>query len=111
MLQARAGTGPWHPIGPAAADDLNTVAIGVHSSTRLDVRAHFLRSATNASQSSGVELTFAVDLREAVAEPRAGGELPDTGAPGLRWPLLLGAVLIGGGLALVRRRSEEDGDG
>lgn len=111
VVQARAGTGPWHRVGPVAADDLNAVAIGVRSSTRLDVRARFLGSAGNTSQSSGVTLSFAVDLHEAVAETPGRDDLPGTGAAELRWPLLVGAVLTGAGLVLVRRRGQEHGDG
>ncbi|MFL6061726.1 MAG: hypothetical protein ACJ72E_10865 [Marmoricola sp.] len=106
-LQARVGSEAWHPIARAGSGVLNALAIGTDRARRVDVRAVFRAGARNATQASGVVLHFVVDLGQAVGAAPQGtspGSLPATGAPAIRGPLLLAAVLIGAGAALVRRR-------
>ncbi len=99
-LRARVAGGPWTPVGESVGPPLDSIAIGVGESRRVDVRAGLRAAADNLTRTSVVALTFVVRLSEKVPPATT---IPDTGAPGLRGPLLVAALCLGGGLALVRR--------
>jgi hypothetical protein len=101
LLRARVAGGLWQPMAREAGSALSAVALGVGETRRIDVRAAFREASANTSQASAVVLRFVVRLDE--ADPDRG-PIPDTGAPALRGPLLLAVLLLGTGLALVRRR-------
>ena len=107
-LYARTDGGAWHlvPVGvPSARLDRAGLPLGQVS--RIDVRAVFDPASPNRSQSQDTTLSFVIRLAD--ADPRADGgpgDLAGTGAPGVRLPVLAGALLLGCGVALVRRRRE-----
>jgi len=100
LLRARVAGGSWKSVVGEVGPPLDSIAIGVGESRRIDVRAVLRAASDNVSQTAAVALTFVVRLTETV--PRAA-TMPDTGAPGLRGPLFLAALCLGTGLALVRR--------
>lgn len=100
QLRARVAGGSWNPVGDEVGPPLGSIALGVGESRRIDVRAALRAASGNLSQTAGVALTFVVRLTEKA--PRAT-TMPDTGAPALRGPVLLAALCLGTGLALVRR--------
>jgi LPXTG-motif cell wall-anchored protein len=113
-LEARAAGGDWAVLAnTATAKMLNTDALGVGESTRVDLRATFDAASTNQSQTSAVALRFQVTLSQAGPKAPSGspgggtGILPATGAPFGPWVVWLGAALTGAGLALVRRSRRE----
>ena len=109
-LAARTDSGDWHPVPvgvPSAR--LDRAGLPVGRVTRVDVRAVFDPASPNRSQDQDTTLSFVIRLADAHGDPRAGGgrgDLAGTGAPDLRLPVLAGALLLGCGVALVRRREE-----
>ncbi len=100
QLRARIAGGSWMPVVGEVGPSLDSIAIGVGDSRRIDVRAVLRAASDNLSQTAAVALTFVVRLTETVPSRPT---MPDTGAPALRGPLLLAALCLGTGLALVRR--------
>lgn len=117
-LSARAGRGEWVDLERTANDHrFGDRVLGVGERTRVQVRAAFHPGSTNQSQRAELELRFRVVLTDADVAPEAESEvepttgavdgfLPGTGARELGWLVLLGATLLGCGLAIVRRRWE-----
>jgi LPXTG-motif cell wall-anchored protein len=115
-LTVRAAGGPWAALenGQPVATLLRGALVR-DERVRVDVRVVFDRASTNQSQVRRLPLTFHVRLVGAGADadvPDDGPDaLPDTGSLVEPWIVWLGAVLIGGGLALVlaaRRREADD---
>ena len=106
VLHARVDGGAWVrlPIRDASAP-LSSDAIPVHGVARIDVRAAFVPESGNASQARTARLELDVRLQDAgVEEPTSpGSPLPGIGAPPIALPLIGGLLLVGLGLALVRR--------
>lgn len=116
-LDARIGAGEWTRLrrtGDSFA--LATDALPARASVKVTVRARFDPASGNRSQGRHFRLAFHVTLADARAEPDAGGAgdapLPNAGAAMSGWLVVLGAVAVGGGAALMRRRPRrEDPDG
>jgi LPXTG-motif cell wall-anchored protein len=128
-IHARAGDGPWRPLGDAAGRDrLLTDAVRLGGVVRVDVRVDFDRGSTNRFQRKRLGLDFLVTLSQHRAGPEepetsdgtggsggsggsagsSGGLLAGTGSSVQEWLVGLGAALVGSGLGLVvaRRRQE-----
>lgn len=100
LLRARVAGGPWEAVPGEIGEPLDSVAVGVGESRRIDVRAVLRAASSNLSQTASVALSFVVQLTEKAPSP---GTIPATGAPELRGLLFLAALCVGTGLALVRR--------
>lgn len=120
----------------AESGRLNPTALPAGEVTRVDVRAELDPAATNSAQDRAANLSFVLRLSDALAEPQGTGDtgttggqqsghqpgdqpghqpgsssgghepLADTGAPDVRLQAAAGALLLGCGLVLVRRRRE-----
>ena len=104
---------------------INESVLRAGETTRVQVRATFDPAATNQSQRSELQMRFRVVLSDADAAPGGigagpdgtddaerddtvtGGVLPNTGAPQVGWLILLAGLMLGVGLAMLRRREEE----
>lgn len=123
-LTAQVGGGSSVPLAPGA----NQVVLeraGMADSRVVTVRISgaFDQASTNPTQNQRFGVEFHIRLTQATAEDDAdtngdgradadnGGRLPNTGAPEIRWPLLLAALFLGGGtVAIVAARRKEDDD-
>ena len=126
-LAARVGSGPWRPVGAGTTEAATRLPVARGARTTVTIRAGFDAASTRQAQSVpfSVRLRLAEDGEVGGVDENGGGSgdggdrggdvggvgtgLPGTGtsvAPGL---LVLAAGLIGGGLALVRRREREEG--
>lgn len=115
-LAFRSGSGSWQPIAAdGRAHPLTGLVLGAGENAEISVRAQFLATSPNRSQSRTLPLDFQVVLsRSASASPPdVGGHglLPDTGGVDLRY-LVLGLLLAGLGsltiLIAARRKEESD---
>jgi LPXTG-motif cell wall-anchored protein len=124
-LFARVDGGPWIELANGVATSaLTERSVARGGTARIDVRVRFDPSSVNTSQTKSLPLTFAVTLTQASGSGRTPGEnsendgddndegrdgdLPRTGStvtPAMLW---VAAMLIGGGLALVRRSRREE---
>ena len=116
VLDLRVAGGTWERLRPAPGEAVvDDLALGPGRETTVELRASFDPAAGNDSQRSVADLRLRVLLAGIPPEGDQGvgpSALPATGAPAVAWPLALGAVLCGMGLALVRRsRREEPADG
>lgn len=124
-LSVRVAGGQWRPLTAGTS----WVAVGQPSdrrrgSARVDVRAIFHGASTNQSQEESVPLRFRVTMSglpkvstdtpghhgSGTGSGGAGSDLPDTGAPDVRWIVLAALLCLGGGTAIVvaSRRKERD---
>ena len=135
-IAARGGGGPWTSVNQGGTHRLVTSPRIPAGETRaVDVRVSLDPAATNGSQFLSADLYFRVTLTDAsimdgptpgsvvggptpVVDGRAsvgdelaagGGKLPGTGSPELGWFAGFGAILVGIGLALTRRRQVVEG--
>jgi LPXTG-motif cell wall-anchored protein len=122
-LSARVDGGSWITLANGVATSaLTQRSITRGGTARIDVRARFDPSSVNTSQTKSLPLTFTITLTQASGSGRTpgdnsdgddddegrDGDLPGTGstvAPAMLW---VAAMLIGGGLALVRRSKREE---
>lgn len=124
-LAARVGGGSWVPFERSDGwFRLTRGDLGPGERSRVQVRATFDPASGNASQRDRLSLRFLVSLVDARAGsgddgsdpvgaapgPADGGLLPDTGAGRIGWLLVVAAVAIGAGLALLRRGRREEAD-
>jgi hypothetical protein len=132
-LFARADGGPWLELqNGVATAELTDGAIERSGMARVDVRVRFNPASTNPSQNRSLSLTFVVTLTDAAVgnvdndnddgdgddssggdDDDSGGRNEDDGLPGAGssispQTLWIAAVLIGAGLALVRRARREE---
>lgn len=133
-LFARVDGGAWVELANGVSSDvLRTIVRGAQG--RIDVRARFDPASTNPSENKSLQVTFVITLADASVGSDGndrddgddgdgdgddnegnGGDDRDDGLPGAGssigpQALWIAAVLIGGGLALVRRaRGEERAD-
>ena len=123
-LFARVDGGPWIKLANGVATSAVTErSITRRGTVRVDVRARFEPSSTNPSQTKSAPLTFVVTLTQASGSGRnhsgndgdgdddgddRDGHLPGTGSTVGPATLWAAAMLIGGGLALVRRSKREE---
>lgn len=122
-LFARGDGGSWITLANGVATSaLTERSITRGGTARVDVRAHFNPASVNQSQTKSVPLTFVVTLTQASGSGRnpgdnedgddddegRDGDLPGTGSTVGPATLWLAAILIGGGLALVRRSRREE---
>jgi LPXTG-motif cell wall-anchored protein len=125
-LSARVDGGSWITLANGVATSALTQRSIIRGGTaRVDVRVRFDPASANQSQTKSLPLTFIVTLTQASGSGRTprdnsdddsngggddgrDGDLPGTGstvAPAMLW---VAAMLIGGGLALVRRSKREE---
>lgn len=119
-LSARTAGGAWIPLENGGdVTPLLREEVDQDRHVRVDVRVDFLWSSTNRSMTDRMSLDLVVTLvqRGVLDDQDDGGNgddglLPDTGSEVSRWVVLLGAALLGTGLALVAgRRREVQADG
>lgn len=111
VLEARMAGESWRPLARLGGSALlNRVALPAGEPRRIDVRATFRPGSTNQSQSASVDLAFEIELREALAAPTGGHSLPETGAPLLGLPAMIGLGLLILGAVLVRRTAKQEPD-
>lgn len=108
-IAARLSQGEWIPLHNGA--DVGTpVGGGLDRAevVRVDVSVDFLWASANPSMAEQLPMDLVVTLAQAGVEPDGDSRLPDTGSDVSRWLLVLGATLLGSGIALVagRRRGE-----
>lgn len=125
-LEARVGGADWVPLDRIGTGfRINESVLQAGESTRVQVRATFDPAATNQSQRSELRMRFRIVLTDAHAatddpsdnetegtgdddgDDTVSGVLPDTGAPAVGWLIVVAGVMLGVGLALMRRRREE----
>ncbi|NYJ01601.1 LPXTG-motif cell wall-anchored protein [Nocardioides thalensis] len=110
-IAARVSRGEWIPLRNGA--DLSPLVrrdVERGEVARVDVRVDFLWESTNQSMTDLLPLDLVVTLAQRGTDP--GGHLPDAGSGVSRWLVLLGAALLGSGVALVAgRRRQERADG
>ncbi len=132
-LSARVGAGDWVDLKRTDKNfKLNSDALPVGESRKVDVRAHFDFASPNRSQRKQLALQFRVVLSDAKVSPDdfegpgdvngepivpvdpgnvdddSKGPLPNTGAPAVGWFIIAGGIAIGIGLALIKRRKREE---
>ncbi|GAA3542110.1 hypothetical protein GCM10022263_31580 [Nocardioides daeguensis] len=108
-LALRVDDGPWAELpGGADATGLIEDALAQRERVRVDVRIDFRWASPNASMSERAGFALVVNLREA---PDVAGErdddhdaLPATGSEAELWLIVLGAAMVGSGVALVAGR-------
>lgn len=131
-LSARAGAADW--VDLAGTDKnfrLNSDALPVGESRKVEVRALFDPASPNRSQRQQLTLTFRVTLSDEKASPEvpkapgdvdekpagpgdsvdddeSSGLLPNAGAPPVGWFVVAAGVAIGAGLTLLKRREREE---
>ncbi len=127
-LSARVGSDPWVALAPGGqAFRLNDALLPADAVRMVRVKALFDPASGNRSQRKRLALSFRVTLsgEDAATDPDDGvsdetngpgsaqdpidaGDLPETGAPSVGWLVLAASGLIGFGMALMRRRNEEE---
>jgi LPXTG-motif cell wall-anchored protein len=110
-LETRAAGGRWYGLTTGAAPrTVSTSALPVGDAVKVEVRAAFAPHSTDQSMEQAVRLTFQVSLYDALVgdQPRAPIDLPNTGSAVRPWYVWISAILIGAGLALVRRSRREE---
>lgn len=128
-LRARADGGQWVSLdNGVASESLTARSIGQGGVVQIDVNASFDPASTSRSQDKRVALRFAVTLADALegpgdddsdgaddgaagsgtGGPDASGIIPSTGSVVDPLLLLIGAIMVGVGLALAARRRREE---
>lgn len=132
-LDARVGNGRWVALAQVGTlYELAVKPVAGQRSVKVDVRARFLDASGNESQRDQLPFRIHVVLADAgldgvLGEEADGGGaagngsgvfdgsdesdrgwLPDTGAPRLGLLFLISATLLGVGIALIRRRDEDE---
>ncbi|WP_435771041.1 hypothetical protein [Nocardioides sp. SYSU DS0651] len=107
VLRARVAGGRWVPLPNGREGALPVGTVGQGEQVGVDVRVSLRDAATNRSQARRLALHLQVTLVEESAVRsggRDGSSLPPAGSVVPHWLVLLGAALVGGGLAMAVRR-------
>lgn len=121
-VTAKGGNGAWTKVSEGGTHRLLTsLNIPDGAVVPIKVTVAFDFSSPNATQNRASDLNFRVALAQAAAiaptddekgnkkdDETGSSGLPGTGAPAIGWFVAISAVLMGVGLALVRRRHEEE---
>lgn len=107
------GGGEWATVSePGTHRLLTSPNLEAGSVTPVRVNVSFAAESGNISQLRSTELSFRVTLSASPSEGQAdvqpGGWLPDTGVNNVFWFVILAAVLIGTGSALVAWRESRE---
>jgi len=108
-LKARAAGGAWVDLeNGVPTADLAGGSIASGGVVKVDVNAVFDWQSPNRSQSKTLPLTFRVTLTDSLEDVPGGGSedeaLPGTGSSFTVWQVVMAGLLIGFGIALLRRR-------
>ena len=115
-IKATGGGGKWTVVSEPGNHRLLTAPnIPDGQVVPIKVNVAFDYSSPNSTQLRAAEVNFLVTLSESIpagssngGDDDKGGFLPGTGAPEVRWIVVIGAMLIGIGFAFVSRGREPD---
>lgn len=114
VVRVRIEDGPWQQLATDHSLAVDDQTLGAGDRAKITVRASFDPTATNHTQHSSLSLDFRVTLSDATAggdgdgdDDEGGGLLPDTGTEIAGWMVVLAAIAVGTGTALMRRSSRE----